>query len=130
MTFRHTFIFLIVFISVLCVCNNTWAGRGKIRISRATIYKGDIKIKLGEATDFKTSRDVKSIAVGTNTIADVLALSPRLIRIVGMKPGETNLIIRYSDGYAEEFHVMVNKGYTVEVISGINTRDSLSLSGW
>ncbi|HEC31795.1 MAG TPA: hypothetical protein ENI41_04820 [Deltaproteobacteria bacterium] len=130
MTFRHTFIFLIVFISVLCVCNNTWAGRGKIRISRATIYKGDIKIKLGEATDFKTSRDVKSIAVGTDAIADVLALSPRLIRIVGMKPGETNLIIRYSDGYAEEFHVMVNKGYTVEVISGINTRDSLSLSGW
>ncbi|HDM76068.1 MAG TPA: hypothetical protein ENG51_06305 [Deltaproteobacteria bacterium] len=130
MTFRHTFIFLIVFISVLCVCNNTWAGRGKLRISRATIYKGDIKIKLGEATDFKTSRDVKSIAVGTDAIADVLALSPRLIRIVGMKPGETNLIIRYSDGYAEEFHVMVNKGYTVEVISGINTRDSLSLSGW
>jgi len=130
MTCRLTFIFLIVFISVLCVCNNTWAGRGKLRISRATIYKGDIKIKLGEATDFKTSRDVKSIAVGTDAIADVLALSPRLIRIVGMKPGETNLIIRYSDGYAEEFHVMVNKGYTVEVISGINTRDSLSLSGW
>jgi len=130
MTFRYTLVFLIVFFSVLCVSNGTWAGRGEIRISRATIYKGDIKIKLGEATDFKTSRDVKSIAVGTDAIADVLALSPRLIRIVGMKPGETNLIIRYSDGYAEEFHVMVNKGYTVEVISGINTRDSLSLSGW
>jgi len=101
-----------------------------IDIKKATHYKGGIKLELGKALELKTRYKIISVSVGREDIADVIPVAPNSLRVLGLKPGLTNLIIRYDDNSAEEFEILINKGFTVEVISGTVTDPNASLIGW
>ncbi len=101
-----------------------------INIKKATHYKGGVKLELGKALELKTRHKIISVSVGREDIADVVPVAPKSIRVLGLKSGSTNLIIRYDDNSAEEFEILVNKGFTVEVISGTVTDPNASLTGW
>ena len=135
MIFHKLGICIVVMISICCfkiaVADDfvTFAKK-QINIKKATHYKGRFKLQLGKAVELKTRQKIISVSVGREDIADVIPVAPKLIRILGLKPGATNLIIRYDDNSAEEFEILVNKGFTVEVISGTVTNPDASLIGW
>jgi len=126
----------IVIITAICCFEIAVAGdvvtfaKEQINIKKATHYKGGIKLELGKAVELKTRHKIISVSVGREDIADLIPVAPKLIRVLGLKPGSTNLIIRYDDNSAEEFEILVNKGFTVEVISGTVTNPNASLIGW
>jgi Flp pilus assembly secretin CpaC len=105
----------------------------------ATRHRGVIHVPLGKAMELKTQRDIVRAAIGSEEIADILlppAEHPRLVRLVGKKTGATNLILWFADGSRSqdevgvEYTVTVDRGYTVEVITGTVTDEQLSLEGW
>ena len=126
----------IVIITAICCFEIAVAGdvvtfaKEQINIKKAIHYKGGIKLELGKAVELKTRHKIISVSVGREDIADLIPVAPKLIRVLGLKPGSTNLIIRYDDNSAEEFEILVNKGFTVEVISGTVTNPDASLTGW
>ena len=97
--------------------------------NRASFHR-EFKLELGKALELKTRHKIISVSVGREDIADVVPVAPKSIRVLGLKSGSTNLIIRYDDNSAEEFEILVNKGFTVEVISGTVTDPNASLTGW
>ena len=96
----------------------------------ATRFMGDIKVAKGRGLELKTKFKIAVLSIGDESIADVTPVSARLLRIAGIKQGKTNLIIRYADGYAVEYNVLVDSGFTVEVINGVVTNPGASLVGW
>lgn len=100
------------------------------RIAFAAHQKGGIKIELGKALELATEFKVISLAIGDRKIADVMPITPQRIRILGLKPGTTNLIVSYGEKRSEEYEICVNHGYKVEVIDGIITNPNTSLTGW
>lgn len=91
---------------------------------------GEIRVVLGQAVEFATRFKVVSMAVGMKEIAEVMPVTPTRIRILGLKPGTTNLIIRFAGKAAQEYEIFVNQGYTVEVLNGTVTNPDASLRGW
>ena len=70
------------------------------------------------------------MAVGENKIVDFVVLDSHHIRLVGKNEGGTNVIISYREGGYDEYEVLVDKGFNVEVIIGITTVPDFSLKGW
>jgi len=89
-----------------------------------------IKIKLFRSFELFTKKEISSVAVGENKIVDFVVLDSHHIRLVGKNEGGTNVIISYRDGGYEEYEVLVDKGFNVEVIIGITTVPDFSLKGW
>ena len=106
------------------------AYAGEANLYPATRCMGSTKIESGKALELFTTSDVLSLSIGAQGIADVIPLEPRRIRILGLKPGATNLIVSYTEKGSEEYEICVNSGYKVEVISGILTNSACSLIGW
>jgi Flp pilus assembly secretin CpaC len=96
----------------------------------ATFFKGVIRLELGKGIEFATRKKVVYLAVGEEKIADAVPVSPVRIRILGLNAGSTNIIVVYDDDSADEYEVLVNKGFRVEVINGIVTNPDASLIGW
>ncbi len=135
MIFRKLGTYVLTVIAICCsiivaVGDVVTFAKEPINIKKATHYKGGIKIELGKALELKTRYKIISVSVGREDIADVIPVAPKSIRVLGLKPGLTNLIIRYDDNSAEEFEILINKGFTVEVISGTVTDPNASLIGW
>ena len=135
MIFRKLGTYVLTAIAICCsiivaVGDVVTFAKEPINIKKATHYKGGIKIELGKALELKTRYKIISVSVGREDIADVIPVAPKSIRVLGLKPGLTNLIIRYDDNSAEEFEILINKGFTVEVISGTVTDPNASLIGW
>ena len=99
-------------------------------IYSVTQNKGSIKIERGKAVELGTIFKVVSLAIGTTKIADVRPVSPQRIRILGLQKGVTNLIISYKNHPDEEYEILVNDGFKVEVMGGIITIPDASLMGW
>ncbi len=114
---------LLVGISVF-LANIVWA------INQKATYGNTIKIKLFRSFELFTKEEITSVAVGESKIVDFVVLDPHHIRLVGKNEGGTNLIISYKHGGYEEYEVLVDKGFNVEVIIGIVTVPELSLKGW
>ncbi len=96
----------------------------------ATFFKGAIRLELGKGIELATRKKVVYLAVGNEKIADAVPVNPGKIRILGLQTGTTNLVIVYDDNFAEEYELLVNKGFKVEVINGIITNPDASLVGW
>ena len=80
--------------------------------------------------ELTTRKKVVYLAVGEEKIADAVPVDPGRIRILGLKEGATNLVIVYNDDSADEYEILVNKGFRVEVLNGIITNPDTSLTGW
>ena len=135
MIFRKLGTYVLTAIAICCsiivaVGDVVTFAKEPINIKKATHYKGAIKLELGKALELKTRYKIISVSVGREDIADVIPVAPKSIRVLGLKPGLTNLIIRYDNNSAEEFEILINKGFTVEVISGTVTDPNASLIGW
>jgi Flp pilus assembly secretin CpaC len=97
---------------------------------------GVIRVGLHRAREITTRRNIVRVAVGSEEIADIMlpqTESPRQIRVVGIAPGTTNLIIWYGDNtvdpqaLAHGYEIRVDTGYAVEVIDGTQTDEDASL---
>ncbi|HDM76059.1 MAG TPA: hypothetical protein ENG51_06260 [Deltaproteobacteria bacterium] len=94
-------------------------------------YSGKtIKIRLFRSFELFTQKEITSVAVGESKIVDFVVLDAHHVRLVGKNEGSTNLIISYKEGGYEEYEVLVDKGFNVEVIIGITTVPEFSLKGW
>ena len=96
----------------------------------ATFFKGAIRLELGKAIELSTREKVIYLAVGEEKIADAVPVDPVRIRILALHTGATNLIVVYDDDSADEYEILVNKGFRVEVINGTITNPDASLIGW
>lgn len=92
--------------------------------------RNTIKIKLFRSFELFTKKEIASVAVGESKIVDFVVLSSHHIRLVGKNEGSTNVIISYKQGGYEEYEVLVDKGFNVEVIIGVVTVPEFSLKGW
>ncbi|MBL0732649.1 MAG: pilus assembly protein N-terminal domain-containing protein [Desulfosarcina sp.] len=93
-------------------------------------FKGAIRLEPGKAIEFATRKKVAYLAVGAEKIADAVPVDSAKIRILGLQTGATNLVVGYDDNSADEYEILVNKGFKVEVINGIITNPAASLVGW
>ena len=64
---------------------------------------GLLSVTIDKAHLMRLDKDASTIMVGDPTVADVVLESPRLVLIVGIAPGETNLYILDGEG-AEIVH--------------------------
>ena len=96
----------------------------------AAFFKGAIRLELGKGIELATRKKVAYLAVGNEKIADAVPVDPVRIRILGLQTGATNLVVVYDDNFADEYEILVNKGFQVEVINGIITNPDASLVGW
>jgi len=115
---------ILFLLGILLFSNAVWA------INQKATYGNTIKIKLFRSFELFTKKEIASVAVGESKIVDFVVLDSHHIRLVGKNEGGTNLIISYKHGGYEEYEVLVDKGYNVEVIIGIVTVPELSLKGW
>lgn len=129
----QSIIIFFIFILISCVLSEKITGSvhaGEPVIYPATHYKGSIKIEQGKAVELAAKLKVVSLAIGAKEIADVTPVSPQRIRILGLQKGTTNLIVGYENHPYEEYEILVNDGFKVEVIGGIITIPDASLTGW
>ena len=128
---RYSVTILFTVISVIAALFFVGNSIGMERnVTPAAQHMGSIKVELGKALELRTRSKVISVAIGLKEIADVMPVTPMRIRILGLKPGATNLIIYFAEHHAEEYELLVNQGYRVEVIYGIVTNPDASLVGW
>ena len=128
-----------IFTIILVLIFNTALAADTMDNSRKNCYlkkpakgKGIIYLHLGRAVELSTKTKIKisCVSVGEEEIADVTPLSANSIRMIGLKKGSTNFIVSYENNYCEEYILLVNGGYRVEVLEGITTNEDRSLTGW
>lgn len=127
--FIFTIILILIFNAALAADTVTHS-RENCYLKKTATRKGTIYLHLGRAMELSTRVKISSVSVGEEKIADVTPVSTNSIRIIGLKKGSTNLIVSYGNDYCEEYILLVNGGYRVEVLEGITTNEDRSLTGW
>jgi Flp pilus assembly secretin CpaC len=137
MKINKSVLYFVMIIFVFCFYTVGTAGSAPVTNTKrqsnlrpATFFKGAIRLELGKGIELATRKKVAYLAVGEEKIADAVPVDPVRIRIVGLHTGSTNLIVVYDDNSADEYEILVNKGFRVEVINGIITNPDASLVGW
>ena len=123
---------------IIFTCFFYWVGtagaapvtKRQNNLKPAAQFKGAIRVEQGKAMELTTRKKVVYLAVGNEKIADAVPVDPVRIRILGLQTGATNLVVVYDDNFADEYEILVNKGFQVEVINGIITNPDASLVGW
>lgn len=123
---------------IIFTCFFYWVGtagaapvtKRQNNLKPAAQFKGAIRVEQGKAMELTTRKKVVYLAVGKEKIADAVPVDPKRIRILGLKEGATNLVIVYNDDSADEYEILVNKGFRVEVLNGVITNPDTSLTGW
>ena len=135
MKFNRTVLYFLIIIFVFCFyaigpASSASVTKRQSNLRPVTFFKGAIKLELGRAIELATRKKVVYLAIGNEKIADAVPVDPVQIRILALRTGATNLIVGYDDNSADEYEILVNKGFRVEVINGIITNPDASLVGW
>ena len=134
---RSIFYYFLMIVFIFCFYTVGTASSASVTNTKkqnnlrpATFFKGAIRLELGKGIELAARKKIVYLAVGNEKIADAVPVDPVRIRILGLQTGATNLVVGYDDNSSDEYEILVNKGFQVEVINGIITNPDASLVGW
>ena len=87
----------------------SWGGAGSPTATHSPI----LTLRVGESMTISLKKNIRSIAVVDSQVADIVTHNRKKATVLGMRPGKTDIRIRYSSGPAITIHLLVKTGRAI-----------------